>query len=325
MSVKIVPFKTTDTQEVVEIWEKELPNPEPQNVPMYAIQRKLAQDDGLFFVAKEASKVVGTVAAGYDGIRGWIYHLVVQDDRRAQGIGKQLVQHAEKILSTLGCPKVNLQIRETNLGVIQFYEKLGYSNDEAVSYGKQLKLPKSTDYLYPVPTLEVDNEIVLSQVTWGDHDSHMKQLNQTDQINKYIDEIPYPYTEDDERQWLYDITNRCLDASKEIAWAIRLSETGESIGECWLTSIERNKRAEVGYWISKDYWGQGITSKAVKRIAQYAFEELACQKAYATIRDGNEQSKRVLEKAGFEFEATLKKHTMYDGVTWDVHFFGLWK
>jgi hypothetical protein len=80
--------------------------------------------------------VVGTVVAGYDGHRGWLYRVAVDPRVQRRGLGTALVQHAEAALAALGCPKINLQVRTSNVAVIAFYRKLGWEVEELVSLGK---------------------------------------------------------------------------------------------------------------------------------------------------------------------------------------------
>jgi ribosomal protein S18 acetylase RimI-like enzyme len=76
--------------------------------------------------------------AGYEGHRGWINYLAVAPASQRQGIARQLMETAERNLAALGCPKINLQVRETNTGVIAFYRTLGFAQDPVVSMGKRL-------------------------------------------------------------------------------------------------------------------------------------------------------------------------------------------
>lgn len=108
------------------------------NQPEVSIDKKLAVNDCLFFVATDGGDVVGTIMAGYDGHRGWIYSLAVAPTHRRQGIGSRLVVHAERALTSLGCVKINLQIMEGNEGVAAFYESLGYAVEKRVSMGKRI-------------------------------------------------------------------------------------------------------------------------------------------------------------------------------------------
>jgi len=104
-----------------------------------AIDKKLAVDDQLFFVAMANNAVVGTVMAGYDGHRGWIYSMAVSPSCRRQGIGSRLVAHAERALISKGCVKINLQIMEGNERVMEFYSSLGFTVERRISMGKPIR------------------------------------------------------------------------------------------------------------------------------------------------------------------------------------------
>lgn len=82
--------------QVIALWETVFGYDAPHNAPALAIDQKVAVDDGLFFVALADGAVVGTIMAGYDGHRGWLYSLAVTSGRRHEGLGSALVQHAER-------------------------------------------------------------------------------------------------------------------------------------------------------------------------------------------------------------------------------------
>ena len=93
-------------------------------------------NDGLFFAAVDAHEVVGTVMAGYDGHRGWLYMVSVRPSHRKRGVGTLLVRHAERALAATGCLKINLQTIEGNAALIPFYEALGYRSEPRISMGR---------------------------------------------------------------------------------------------------------------------------------------------------------------------------------------------
>ena len=131
-------YQTQDEAAVVELW-LQCNLVVPQNNPERDIKRKLQVNPEWFLVGALDGKVVATCMAGYEGHRGWINYLAVTPHHRRQGIGRRIMEEAEKRLSSAGCPKINLQVRETNHQVIQFYEEIGYTRDLVASMGKRLE------------------------------------------------------------------------------------------------------------------------------------------------------------------------------------------
>jgi ribosomal protein S18 acetylase RimI-like enzyme len=137
-AVTVRPFARGDAGAVATLWGDAFPDDRPWNTPRAVIVRKRARRDGLFWVATRGGRVVGAIIAGWDGQRGWIYHLAVEPGVRRHGIGRALVATAERALGERGCPKVNLQVLESNRDVVAFYERLGWRVEDRVSMGKTL-------------------------------------------------------------------------------------------------------------------------------------------------------------------------------------------
>jgi ribosomal protein S18 acetylase RimI-like enzyme len=142
LSLSIRVFDAGDTDAVIALWLEAFPEykdaSRPQRNPHLSISNKLATQPELFFVAVKDGGIVGTVMAGYDGHRGWLYSLAVAATSRRLGIGTLLVRHAEAALTARGCPKVNLQVLSAKADVQAFYESLGYVADAVISLGKRL-------------------------------------------------------------------------------------------------------------------------------------------------------------------------------------------
>ncbi|MDO9345574.1 GNAT family acetyltransferase [Pseudomonas pergaminensis] len=131
--------------QVVALWQEAFGYDTAHNLPTLAIDKKLAVNDGLFFVAMDKKTVIGTILAGYDGHRGWLYSVAVHADYRRHGLGSSLVRYAEQALTALGCVKINLQITSGNDAVAGFYEALGYGVEPRISMGKKIaeNIPKN--------------------------------------------------------------------------------------------------------------------------------------------------------------------------------------
>lgn len=100
-------------------------------------------------------------------------------------------------------------------------------------------------------------------------------------------------------------------------YAVVLKETDEPIGSCAImfsnslhTAEMNQSEAEIGYWIGKSYWGQGIIPEAVRALLSRSFDELGLAAVWCGYYDGNIKSKRVCEKCGFKFH-----HTKWDVVS----------
>jgi len=146
-------FTPADTEAVVAVWES-CGLVRPWNDPRRDIARKLTVQPELFLVATEAPSadaepadadpagdgptVVAAGMAGFDGHRGWVNYLAVRPDLQGSGLGRAFMAEFERLLTDLGCPKLNLQVRAGNEQVIGFYESLGYTDDHTVSMGKRL-------------------------------------------------------------------------------------------------------------------------------------------------------------------------------------------
>ena len=107
-------FEQPDLQAVVELWSIVFPDDPPWNNPTDVVELKLSVQRELFLVAVVSGRVVGTVLAGFDGVRGWIHKLAVQPEYLRKGIASRLMEAAEAGLASKGCPKVNLQVRASN-------------------------------------------------------------------------------------------------------------------------------------------------------------------------------------------------------------------
>jgi ribosomal protein S18 acetylase RimI-like enzyme len=130
-------FVPNDTNRVIFIWEQ-CDLVRSWNNPNFDIQRKLNFQKELFFVGLLNDEIIATAMFGYDGHRGWLNYFAVLPNFQKRGFGKKLMTFGEMALIEKGCPKLNLQIRNDNTKAINFYKKVGYKEDAAVSFGKRL-------------------------------------------------------------------------------------------------------------------------------------------------------------------------------------------
>ena len=130
------------------------------------------------------------------------------------------------------------------------------------------------------------------------------------------DGLPYPYTEQDATDYISAMLSE--DENETFAFAITIDNKAiGSIGAFRQKNIHRHT-AEIGYYIAEEYWGKGLMTEAVKQICSYIFDKSNIVRIYAEPFSYNKASCRVLEKAGFLYEGTLRSNAIKNGKTIDM-------
>ena len=137
------------------------------------------------------------------------------------------------------------------------------------------------------------------------------------------DGLPYPYTEQDGKEFISAMLS--ADENKTFAFAIIVDDMViGSIGIFRQDNIHR-QTAELGYYIAEEYWGKGIMTEAVKQICEYVFANSDIIRIYAEPFAYNIASCRALEKAGFQYEGTLRSNAVKNGKVIDMKMYSLLK
>ncbi|WP_445996881.1 GNAT family acetyltransferase [Okibacterium fritillariae] len=137
-AVTIRPLGLEQSAAATRLWE-EAGLTRPWNPPAEDFARAVGGETSAVLGAFDGDELVGTAMVGHDGHRGWIYYLAVAETRRGSGLGRQLNDAAEEWMRERDVPKVQLMVRSTNAGVVDFYERLGYEDGEVVVLGKWLR------------------------------------------------------------------------------------------------------------------------------------------------------------------------------------------
>jgi len=137
--MKIREFKIDDYPTVRDLWQAAglilRPGDELEDVKL-----KLQRDPDLFLVTEQDDEIVGSVMGGWDGRRGWIYHLAVKPEHQRHGIGAGLVREVEKRLVAKGAKKVNAQVYKLNERSSEFFKAIGYETQpDLIMIGKKLR------------------------------------------------------------------------------------------------------------------------------------------------------------------------------------------
>ncbi len=125
-------------------------------------------------------------------------------------------------------------------------------------------------------------------------------------VTKYLTWYPHP-DRDYTREYLQYIGNRYA-AGMFYDWAVIYEPDCKMVGTCGFTSFNcSSDSAEVGYVLNPEYWGKGIAAEALTRVLQFAFENLKLHRVEAKFIEGNQRSRRVMEKVGMQFEGVMRE------------------
>lgn len=144
-------------------------------------------------------------------------------------------------------------------------------------------------------------------------------LNEPKVVKYLSSRIPKPYTLEDAHWWVF--TGSKIGIVKAIEYnGTLIGCVGADRGV-----FEYQRSAEVGYWIAKDYWGQGFATQAIKQFIPCVFETSDIVRLFASVFSPNTASERVLTKCGFTLEAIQKRAIFKEGEFYNSHLFSLLK
>ena len=151
--------------------------------------------------------------------------------------------------------------------------------------------------------------LILRDIKVKDAESIRKHINNLD-ISKWLLVVPYPYTEKDTEEWV----KHCKEEQKKkprksYDLGIVLKENkDEVIGGAGISNIKYEQgTAEMGYWLSQNYWRQGIMYEALKKIVDFAFNKLKLRRLEIPAYSKNLGSNKIAQKLGFKFEGKLRE------------------
>jgi len=134
--------------------------------------------------------------------------------------------------------------------------------------------------------------------------------------------IPHPYEEAMAEEWIS--THEEKWESGELAvFALVRSDDDQLVGAMGLVIQEKHRRAELGYWVGKPFWGEGFATEAAQAVVAFGFDELNLQKVLACCFRENPASARVLEKIGMKYEGRLRGHVEKWGDFKDLEMYGI--
>ncbi len=155
----------------------------------------------------------------------------------------------------------------------------------------------------------------------GDEDA-LFALHSDAEVMRYFSEPPWTDRERAARH--IDDDAAAFERGDFFRFAIVLAETGQLIGNCTLFALHRqNRRAEIGYALQRQHWGNGYMIEALTALIAHAFEELDLNRLEADIDPRNAPSKLCLERLGFVSEGYMRERWIVGGEVCDSALYGL--
>ena len=172
------------------------------------------------------------------------------------------------------------------------------------------------------PVLETDR-LILRQVTNDDAKSLLTYFSDTD-VMKYYGLEPFKSIDDvlDEISWYKSL----FEKGTGIRWGISLKGSDKIIGSCgFFNRAVEHSRTEIGYELSKEYWGKGIAGEALESVVKYGFQNLQLERIEALVEPANLASLKLLDKIGFEKEGLLRHYEFTCGKFDDLYIYSILK
>ncbi|MEH7443775.1 GNAT family protein [Bacillus sp. JJ1122] len=176
------------------------------------------------------------------------------------------------------------------------------------------------DVLSNLPTLETER-LILRKITMDDAaDLHSYASNP--EVSKYVFWEAH-HTLSDTKDYIRFILD-LYENGKLSPWGIEYKEDGRLIGTVDFVNWQPNHNsAEIGYALSKDYWGKGIATEAAKELIHFGFNKMDLVRIQAKCLVENAGSERVMEKAGMTFEGILRKFIFIKETHYDVKMYSI--
>ncbi len=164
------------------------------------------------------------------------------------------------------------------------------------------------------------DRLILRPLDEEDSESIYRNVKEYD-IARWTIKIPHPYPQDGAIKFIKE-SKENLQNGHEFQLAILLKDTSELVGVMSFLNVNRDhKHAELGYWVGKGFWNQGIATEAAKRIMEIGFHELDMERIYAKCFYNNDASRRVLEKIGMEYEGRFRSEILKENEFKDMIYY----
>ncbi len=176
-------------------------------------------------------------------------------------------------------------------------------------------------YLW-LPNLET-KRLLLRKLRYEDVDD-IYEYAQDPEVAKFVMWNPHSSKEE-----TFNFMNTVIEyyiKHRPAPWGIELKSEKKIIGTVGFTKLfPKENKGEIGYTLSRLYWNRGIMTEAVKKVLEYGFEKMELDEIEANTIVANEQSARVLKKAGMKLVKTINGHIVVKGDLVNINLFSISK
>ena len=174
--------------------------------------------------------------------------------------------------------------------------------------------------LKDLPTLETER-LILRKMTPADAEAVFAYASDPE-VTHYVIWDTHRTIEDSE-SFLRSTVERYENA-EAADWGIVCKENGRFVGGCGIVEWDLDHaRAEMGYVLSREYWGQGLMPEAVRAMISFGFERMGLNRIEARCMVENVASARVMEKAGMTYKGTLRQREFIKGAYRDIKLYAI--
>jgi ribosomal-protein-alanine N-acetyltransferase len=171
------------------------------------------------------------------------------------------------------------------------------------------------------PTLETER-LILRKLRLEDAKDLFEYASDKE-VTKYVTWEPHKSIEDSIN--LIKFTHERYEKREGIIWGIVCKENKKVIGTCDISPVTKHFRAEIAYALSRDYWGKGIMTEAVKEAIKFGFEKMNLNRIQAMCIPENIGSYRVMEKVGMKYEGLIREYMYIKGKFQDLKLYSILK
>ncbi|GAA0594499.1 GNAT family N-acetyltransferase [Virgibacillus siamensis] len=171
------------------------------------------------------------------------------------------------------------------------------------------------------PVLETER-LILRKISMDDLED-MYEYGSSDEVSAYVS-WPTHQSMEDTKRFVETVLEEYSRGVLPVFWGIVLKTSQKLIGTINYVSWKpKHQTGEIGYVLSRHYWGQGFMPEAAEKVLEYGFCQLGLIRVQARCFVENTGSEKVMQKVGMTHEGTMRKAMFAKGRHWDLRMYSV--